>query len=73
MVKILERPENQKSAMMNSSHEGQSVGSSIGVCNCADKPGVAPPERVIGCGEPNSPRPPASTAAFVGSRATHTC
>jgi hypothetical protein len=33
MVKILEQLENQKSAMMDSSHEGQSVGSSTGVCN----------------------------------------
>jgi hypothetical protein len=31
MVKILEQPENQKSAMMDSSHEWQSVGSSSGV------------------------------------------
>jgi hypothetical protein len=30
MVKILEQPENQKSAMMDSSHEGQSVGSFTG-------------------------------------------
>src|SRR5215471_17903496 len=57
MVKILEQPENQKSAMMNSSHEGQSVGSSTGVCNCAREPGVAPPERVPGCREPDSPGP----------------
>jgi hypothetical protein len=41
MVKILEQPENQKSAMMDGSDEGQSVGSSlayvtyrkIGSCN----------------------------------------
>src|SRR5215831_8176453 len=73
MVKILEQPENQKSAMMDSRHEGQSVGSSSGVCNWAGEPGVAPPGRVSGCGEPNSPRPPASKAAPVGSRVTHTC
>ena len=32
MVKILERRENQKPAMMDSSHERQSLGSSTGVC-----------------------------------------
>ena len=47
MAKILEQPENQKSAMMNGSHERQSVGSSTGVCNGAGEPGTAPPERVV--------------------------
>jgi hypothetical protein len=53
MVKILEQPENQKSVMMGISHEGQSVGSSPGVCNWAGEPGVAPPERVPGSAELN--------------------
>src|SRR5215471_7093990 len=55
MVKILEQPENQKPAMMDSSHERQSVGSSPGVCNRAGEPGTAPPKRVPGGGESNSP------------------
>ena len=50
MVKILEQPENQKSAMMDSSHERQSVGSSTRIRNWPGEPGVAPPERVPGCG-----------------------
>ena len=40
MVKILEQPENQKPAMMDSSYERQSVGSSTGVCNGAGEPGT---------------------------------
>ena len=38
MVKILERPENQKSGMMDSLHERQSARSSAGVCNGAGEP-----------------------------------
>src|SRR5215831_10571982 len=73
MVKILEQPENQKPAMMDSSHERQSVGSSPGVCNRAGEPGTAPPKRVTGGGESNSPGAPARTAVPVGSGATHAC
>src|SRR5215467_10729153 len=62
MVKILEQPDNQKSAMMDSSHERQSLRSSAGVCNGAGEPGTAPPERVPGGGEPNSAGAPASPA-----------
>jgi predicted nucleotidyltransferase component of viral defense system len=73
MVKILEQPENQKSAMMDSSHERQSVRSSAGVCNGAGEPRTAPPERVPGCGESSSADALASTPAPVGSGATHAC
>ena len=40
MVKILEQPENQKPAMMDSSHERQSVGLSTGVGNGSGEPGL---------------------------------
>jgi hypothetical protein len=49
MVKILEHPENQKSAMIDNSHERQSVGSSPGVRNGTGEPGTASAERVPGC------------------------
>src|SRR5215469_16879606 len=71
MVKILEYPENQKPAMIDSSHERQSVGSSPGVCHGTGEPGTASAERVPGGGEPNSAGAFASTAAPVGSGATH--
>src|SRR5215471_10406481 len=71
MVKILEHPENQKFAMMDSSHERQSVGSFTGVCNGAGEPGTASAERVPGGGEPSPPGTPASPAAPVGSGAMH--
>jgi hypothetical protein len=59
--------------MMDSSHERQSMGSSAGVCNGVGQPGTAAAERVPGCGEPDSPRTPASAAAPVGSGALHAC
>src|SRR5215471_4842584 len=71
MVKILEHPENQKFAMMDSSHERQSVRSFTGVCNGAGEPGTAFAERVPGGGEPSPPGTPASPAAPVGSGAMH--
>src|SRR5215471_4163545 len=73
MVKIFEHLENQKSAMMDSWHERQSVRSSAGVCNGAGEPGTAPPKRVPGRGESNSAGALTSTAAPVGSGATHAC
>src|SRR5215471_926727 len=73
MVKIFEHPENQKSAMIDSSHGTQSVGSSPGVCNGVGEPGTAPPKRVPGCGKSSSAGALASTAAPVGSGATHAC
>src|SRR5678809_728448 len=50
MVKILERPEDQKPAMMDSSHERQSVGSATGSganlsCGSVAKPVMALPAR----------------------------
>jgi hypothetical protein len=69
MVKILEHPENQRPAMMDSWHEGQLVGSSPGVCHRTGDPGTPSAERVPGGGEPNSAGAPASPAATVGSGA----
>src|SRR5215471_9745514 len=71
MVKILEQPENQRPAMMDSWHERQSLGSSAGVCNGAGEPGVAPPKRVLGGRESSSASALARTAAPVGSGAMH--
>src|SRR5215469_7316999 len=73
MAKILEHAENQKPAMMDGWHEGQSVGSSPGVCHGTGEPGTASAERVPGGGEPNSAGAPASPAAPVGSGAMHAC
>src|SRR5262249_47121415 len=64
---------NQKPAMMDGSHEGQSMGSSAGVCHGACKPGTVAAERVPRGGEPNSPRTPADTAAPVGFGTSHAC
>src|SRR5262249_57089780 len=72
-VKKLEQPVNQKPAMMDASHERQSMGSSAGICHGADQSGTASAERVPRCGEPYSPRTPAGTAAPVGSGALHAC
>src|SRR5262245_29024685 len=66
-----EQPVNQKPAMMDGSHERQSMGSSAGVCHGAGQSGTASAERIPRCGEPYSPRTTAGTAAPVGSGALH--
>src|SRR5262249_23636693 len=70
-VKKLEQPVNQKPAMMDGSHERQSMGSPAGVCHGVGQSGTASAERVPRCGEPYSPRTPAGAAAPVGSGALH--
>jgi hypothetical protein len=47
MVKILERAENQKPAMMGSWHERQSVRSSAGVFNGLVNQELAPPKQYL--------------------------
>src|SRR5260370_23698837 len=46
-VKKLEQPVNQKPAMMDGSHERQSMGSSAGLCHGAGQSGTASAERGI--------------------------
>jgi hypothetical protein len=72
MAKKLEQPENQKSAMMTVLMNGNQWARLLAYVTGQGEPGVAPPHRVFGCGEPHSPCPLASTPAPVGSRAKHT-